>query len=302
MSAAATPAQPVAAPPPPAPVVVPAVEVTTPVASAAGSAPAPAVAATTPSDVAPVAAPVGVIDEPPLQPNGARVVADAAWGKFKEDAEKRALAKAKKAVEDERKEALKGWQEVGFVSEEAAKGYLAMLSDAKKGTAPAPDAPPTAAATPAPAVTSPPAPVAGPVGDSGASAKAEAELAAARAEAMEARMELEAIRAGAKHSDWAVLQLNKHLRTLPADQAKTFSTAGFFADLKGKHPDMFGAPPQVREVPVTTAPGGTPPAAPSPAAVSQQATRVDYSKLTPEQQRKYDAELDQSAARARAKR
>lgn len=298
MSVAAAPAPeatPVT-PPAAAPASPPAVTSDTP---AAASAPANGTASAAPADAP---APVAAIDEPALQPSGVRVVPDSEWGKFKAAAEKKAQEKAEKAAEAAQVEAAKRWKQLGFVDEKSAFEYLAfMRAQAPGAVAPAPAA---AVTTEAPAAPAAPAPVVAAPTPAAVSAPVDPDLAQARAEAAAAKLELEAVKAGAKYPDWAVLQMNKHLATLPVDQQKTFSAKAFFAQLKTSDPTMFGvtpAPP-VREVPATTTPGGTAPPAPASAVVTKEATRVDFSKLPPAEQEKYLRELEMKAQAARSQR
>lgn len=292
MSTLAVATTPEATPVPPAstaPATPPAGEVT----PAAASAPASGTAPAAPAEVPAVAAP---IEEPPLQPSGVRVVADSEWGKFKDAALKKAEAAAEKKAEAAQVEAKKRWKELGFVDETSAYNYLAFMRTQAPGAV-APAATPAAPAAAAPPVEA--APVAAPI-QTAAPVVSDPDLAAARAEAAEAKLELEAVKAGASpdYSDWAVGRLKKHLATLPQDQAKTFKPSEFFAGLKATHPTAFGVTPPapVREVPATTTPGGTPPPATSPSAVTQAVTRVDFSKLPPAERQKYLLELEQAGA------
>lgn len=105
------------------------------------------------------------------------------------------------------------------------------------------------------------------------------ERSAQSAKAQSTLMKLAAEK-GIKRPEWALVEWNKKIETVPMEQLDGFDHGKFFEDLKLTHPELFG------EVvtPATTGTGNVRPSSPDPVQVAEAANRagkIDAMKLKP---------------------
>lgn len=108
-----------------------------------------------------------------------------------------------------------------------------------------------------------------------------------QAQKVETQLRVAAARAGVHDVDFAIHVLRKHLSELDDAGSSTFDEETFFAKtLKGTHPYLYGAAPEVARPATTTATETAPPVSAPKPSQSSATTTLDGMKLSPDDYQK----------------